>query len=337
MIFGQLEKEGPYLQTLASRFAIISDDLIAPLHGNRLLNSLKSYGLEAYLFTFPHGEQNKTRATKEQLENQLFEKGLGRDTCVIALGGGVVIDLVGFLAATYCRGVPLVVIPTTLLGMVDASIGGKTGVNTPYGKNLVGCNYRARKILIDTSILKSLPQKEISNGFVEMIKHGLIADLSYFEALEDERLSIEEAILGSYRIKTTISMEDELESGKRRLLNFGHTVGHALEQISNYSLSHGEAVAIGILVESHISYQLGHLDENSLHRIKQIFSKYKIPLHLPKYPIQSILDLMALDKKSLKGKPRFVIIDKIGSALPFDLNYCTAVDDSLIKTALEIS
>lgn len=341
---GLLNFQSQYLQSLASRFAIITDDKIAPMYGEHLHQYLSSEGLEVHLFSFSNGEQNKTRATKEVLENQLFEKGLGRDTCVIALGGGVVTDLAGYIAATYCRGVPLVKFPTSLLGMVDACIGGKTGVNATYGKNMLGCIYQPKKVVIDISTLKSLPKKELANGVVEMIKHGLIADFNLFEFLEkysNQLLTldsnvVEKAIFESCRIKKEIVEQDERENGKRHLLNFGHTVGHALECLTDYSLSHGEAVAIGLLVESCLSVKLGLLDQKSLERIEKNLRQYGLPLRLPfKFSIQTILDAMAMDKKSLRGQPRFVIIDAIGSSLAYDSNYCTHVDESIIKSALQ--
>lgn len=336
-------KMASYLSSLAFRFAIITDDKIAGLYGEQLRHLLSACGLEVYLFSFPNGEQHKTRGTKEILENQLFEKGLGRDTCVIALGGGVVTDLAGYLAATYCRGVPLVMIPTSLLGMVDASIGGKTGVNIPFGKNLLGCIYQPKKVLIDPSTLNSLPKKELVNGVVEMIKHGLIADYKFFEYLEENSNQLlaldlpilEKVIFESCRIKKRIVEQDEKEQGKRRLLNFGHTIGHALEKLTHYCLSHGEAVAIGILIESYLSMQLGVLDQISFDRIKKILLQYGLALRLPsKFAVQALYDAMALDKKSLKGQPRFVIIDKIGSSLEYNGSYCTHVDESLIRKAL---
>jgi 3-dehydroquinate synthase len=341
---GLLHRQAHYLSSLASRFAIITDDRISPLYGEELVKSLSSSGLEAYLFSFPNGEQYKTRATKERLENQLFDKGFGRDTCVIALGGGIVTDLAGYLAATYCRGVPLVMIPTSLLGMVDASIGGKTGVNVPHGKNLLGCIYQPKKVCIDPSTLKSLPLCELTNGVVEMIKHGLIADRQFFEFLEEnssqllalDSAILEKAIFVSCRIKKEIVEQDEKENGKRHLLNFGHTIGHALENLTHYSLSHGEAVAIGLLVESYLSVLLGVLNPKSLERIQQILLKYSLPLRLPtRFPIQTILDALKLDKKSLKGRPRFVVIDEIGSSLPYNSIYCTPVEESLIRKALQ--
>lgn len=327
-----------------SRFAIITDEVIRSLYGDQLLKSLSSSGLEAYLFSFPKGESHKTRAAKEHLENRLFEKRLGRDICVIALGGGVATDLGGFVAATYCRGVPLVMIPTSLLGMVDASMGGKTGVDVPYGKNLVGAIYQPKKILIDSSTLVSLPLNELKNGIVEMIKHGLIADANYFDFLEKNSEPLlarnlpllETAIYESCRIKKEIVEQDEKEEGKRRLLNFGHTIGHALELLTHYSIAHGEAVAIGLLVESHLSAQLGHLKQKSLDRIYHLLQTYGLTLSLPRcFSVQAILKTMQLDKKSVRGKARFVMIDEIGSPLPFDSHYCIFVEENLIQNSLE--
>jgi 3-dehydroquinate synthase len=278
------------------------------------------------------------------LENQLFEKGLGRDTCVIACGGGVVTDLAGYVAATFCRGVPLVMIPTTLLGMVDASIGGKTGLNTPQGKNLLGCIYQPQKIIIDMTTLKSLSRKELTHGIVETIKHSLIADFNLFEELEKHSQNLlaldfsilNPVIVASCRIKKQIVEYDEQESGKRRVLNFGHTIGHALESLTNYSLPHGEAVAIGLLVESYLSLKLGKLNLHSFERIKALLVRYGLPLQLPTlFTIPSLLNAMVLDKKSLKGKPRFVTIDAIGSTLDYDSCYCTHIDEKLLIEALQ--
>lgn len=331
-------------KNIASQFAIITHDTLAHLYGNRLRELLSNAGLDVTLFTFPEGESYKTRQSKEVLEDQMLEKQMGRDTCVIALGGGVVTDLAGYIAATYCRGIPLIMIPTSLLAMIDASIGGKTGVNVPSGKNMIGCIYRPRKIIIDPLILHTLPIKELRNGIVEVIKHALLADRSLLEYIEThrqeimslEKKALEKIIFESCRIKKEIVEEDEKETGKRVLLNFGHTIAHALEQLTHYSMAHGQAVAIGILVESHMAVQLGYLKPEIFDRIKQLFIAYDIPLKLnEKFPIKMILEAMIMDKKSIRKSPRFAMINDIGSPIPFDLKYCTHVEDTILINALQ--
>lgn len=328
------------LEKLGSRFALITDEKIGPLYALPLCRALEAEGFDLSLFSIPCGEEYKSRKVKEQLEDQLFEKGFGRDACILAMGGGVVTDLAGYLAATYCRGIPFVMMPTSLLCMVDASIGGKTGVNVPHGKNLLGCIYQPKRVIIDPSVLRSLPLPEIRNGLVEMIKHGLIADSSLFRFLEEHSSqllkldsgALEKVIVDSCRIKKEIVEQDEKENGKRRLLNFGHTVGHALESLTHYAVAHGEAVAIGLLVESRLALQMGHLKLGSFDRILAILEAYALPLKLPtRFSLSSLLETMKLDKKSLKGKPRFVILDEIGSPLDYDGAYCTHVDEQLIN------
>lgn len=330
-----LKHRGPY--------AIISHDKLS--YGAELYELLRKEQREAHLFTFPGGEEHKSRAVKEQLEDQLFAKGLGKDTCIIAIGGGIVTDMGGYIAATYCRGVPLISIPISLLGMVDASIGGKTGINVPYGKNMLGCIYQPKAVIIDPTTLSTLPLEELRNGAVEMIKHGLIGDAAYFHFLEKQvdpffaldTTILEQAISESCKIKIAIVEEDEREQGKRHLLNFGHTVGHALEKMSCFSLSHGEAVAIGILAESHMAMQLGILSQQIFARIHRIFTLYKLPLRLPKpYPIEGLLEAMILDKKSLQGKPRFVLLRDIGVPyLEDETQFCTSVAEPIISNALQ--
>jgi len=320
------------------RLAVITQENLAPLYGQQL-----SEKLHADLFTFPEGEVYKTRETKQKLEDQLLEKGFGRDSCIIALGGGIVTDLAGYLAATYCRGVPFVSVPTTLLAMVDASYGGKTGVNTPHGKNLIGAIYQPKKVAIDPLFLKSLPHTRLQEGVVEMIKHGWIANSAYFSFLETHVKAllaldfdiIENAIFESCRVKKTIVEEDEKENGKRRLLNAGHTIGHALETVSNYTLSHGDAVAIGLLVEARMAKQIGGLSENAYQRLYNLLKNFGLPLQVPsQFSEEAILNALPYDKKTIKGKPRFVLLKDIGSPLPFNQNYCTEVDTSLIQKAL---
>lgn len=340
LIYNQVE----YLKSLASKFAIITDDQVALLYATKFKEHLISNGLEAHLFSFPPGEAYKTRATKEFLEDQLFEKEFSKDSCVIAIGGGVVTDLAGYIAATYCRGVPLIMIPTSLLAMVDASIGGKTAVNVVYGKNMLGVIYQPQKVIIDLTTLQSLSKAEISNGFVEVIKHALIVDKELFEILEHhaEKLLaldltlLQKVIFRSCHIKNKIVEQDEKEKGMRHLLNFGHTVAHALEHLTDYSLSHGQAVAIGLVVESYLCVKLGLLDQSSLDRIKNVLIRYGLDLKLPhSLAVSAIYDAMTLDKKSRRGQAYFVRINGIGSAVVDDGCYCAPIEETLIKNALQ--
>lgn len=343
-ILNDKEKIIEALKPYGKRFALIADQQVASLYGAQIADSLNQAGLEFHLFSFPSGESSKNRETKAHLEDQLFAQKLGKDTCLIAMGGGVSTDLGGFIAATYCRGIPLVTIPTSLLGMVDASIGGKTGVDIPTGKNMIGTIYQPKKIIIDPTTLKTLPATELRNGAVEMIKHGLISSKDYFEKMKNQRRTLleadltvaEELIFESCEIKKNIVEEDERESGKRHLLNFGHTMGHGLELLTHFSIPHGEAVALGILVESHLSYQLGHLSKDDLLEIKKIFTDYELPLKLPAtYTPEQVLTAMSLDKKSIHGKPRFVILEKIGVPCSFKGTFCSEVDETLIRHSID--
>lgn len=339
-----LTAQAPFLTPLASKFAIVTDDINANLYGRRLHQNLVEAGLSVYLLSFPHGEQHKTRATKELIENQLLDQSFGRDSCIIALGGGVVTDLAGYVAATYCRGVPLVMIPTSLMGMVDASIGGKTGVNVPQGKNMLGCIYQPKKVVIDIDTLATLPAHEIANGFVEIIKHGLIADAALFHTLEScttqllalDPTPLASVIFDSCRIKKEIVEHDEREFGKRSLLNFGHTVGHALESVTHYTLSHGEAVAVGMLVEGFIAVQMGLLSHTTLERIRTILERYQLPLQVPaNLGVDSMVDAMRLDKKARQGQIRFVLLRDIGVPMCEDGGYCFVVEEPMIKSAIQ--
>lgn len=333
---------GRFLSSLGSKVVIITNETLAPLYGHSLYHVLNNQNFETHLITFKDGEKYKSRRIKEQVEDELFQKKCGKDTCLIALGGGVVMDMVGFIAATYCRGVPLVMMPTSLLGMVDSCLGGKTGLNLSHGKNLIGVIYQPKKVYIDPSTLNTLPLKELRNGAAEIIKHGLIADLNLFEYLEkhlDDFLGlkekvVEKVIYASCFIKKEVVEQDEHEKGRRRFLNFGHTIGHALEKLSDYQLAHGEAVAMGLIAESYLSFLLGYLDHPSLQRICNLIKKVGFAFKIPSYSFEEIQAAMQLDKKSQQGKPRFVLLSQIGRALEFEGNCCSFVESEIVKKAL---
>jgi len=335
---------GEFVSKQGSKVAIISNSLVGPLYGSSLCLSLNDFGIESHLFVFEDGEAYKSRSTKESIENQMFEKKFGRDTCLIALGGGVVMDMGGFIAATYCRGISLVMIPTSLLGMVDACIGGKTGVNLSYGKNLSGSIYQPKKVFIDPFMLKTLSKPELKNGMAEMVKHALILDSQFFDYLDQNAQAlldldiekIEKAIYMSCQIKKRVVELDEKETGMRRLLNFGHTVAHALEKLNHYHLSHGEAVAIGLATESYLACLEGYLDPWLLNSILKLLQKFRFSFSFSeRFPLELFKEAMSLDKKARCNQARFVMIDKIGSSLKFDGEYCASVHSDHINQALK--
>jgi 3-dehydroquinate synthase len=328
----------------ASLYTIFTDTNVEKLHAKNLEIFLKKEGLNVSLFSLPVGEDFKTRETKESCENHLLSLGAGRDTCIIAIGGGVITDLAGFVASTYLRGVPAILIPTSLLAMVDASIGGKTGVNVPEGKNLIGAICQPHAVLIDTTIIKTLPIAEIKNGISEMIKHGLIADKEYFDFMKINAQNIlgldlplmEKAIYDSITIKAHIVEQDETEHGKRRLLNYGHTFAHAIETATNHDIAHGRAVAIGIIAASYLSMLLGYLQKSDFTSIREIFNTYQIDLTWENALVpDQIYNLMRMDKKAAGKNPKFVLLEQIGKPLEFSGQYCSNVDEKLLKTTLE--
>lgn len=320
----------------------MTDSHVVVHWGKKLKQSLESFGIEAELIPFPAGEIYKNRETKQSLEDILFQKKYGRDTCLIALGGGVVTDLVGFLAATYCRGIPVIYVPTTLLAMVDACIGGKTGINTPFGKNLIGTFTQPAAVFIDPATLNSLPDNEFNNGVVEMIKHGIVADSTLFSNLQEEWLKIKnkephfliEMIYTNCLIKKKIVELDEKEQGLRQLLNFGHTIGHAIEVLEDYQVSHGEAVAIGMLVESYLSMLSGYLKNTAFELLKSCLYRYGLPLKTKAFQnIAEFKQALILDKKTINNKARFVLLENIGKPYCAD-NYATPVNPDLLDQAL---
>lgn len=318
-------------QTLCSpdfaKIVIISDKNVAKFCAKPLQAHLLTLGIPTSLLVMPAGEAAKTRETKTKLEDKLFALGCGRDTLLFALGGGVVTDLVGFLAATYCRGVPVVYIPTTLLAMVDAAIGGKTGVNTPYGKNLIGTITEPDAIWIDPQFLQTLPEREYRAAFAEIIKYACIQDKALFSFLVShadklkarEPDTLEHVIRWCIKIKQAIVKRDPFEKGERVILNFGHTIGHAIEKVSDYKINHGEAVSIGMVEEARLSCQQGFLKKQSCLSIVALIKQYGLPTHLPANINRDVLEkALCFDKKTRKQLPQFVLLQEIGG--PFLLH-----------------
>lgn len=333
-----------YCGSLKKRIVIISDDTVINLYAKELAAAFQDKNIAVELLSFPAGEQHKSRETKHHLEDVLFEKNIGRDACFIALGGGVVTDMIGFLAATYCRGVPVIYVPTTLLAMVDASIGGKTAINTPHGKNLIGTFTQPISVWIDTKYLKSLPTNEWYNGLVEMLKHGLIADKSFFTTLKDHvfhfknatQEMLEHIIYMSCMIKRNIIEQDEQDSGMRKLLNFGHTIGHAIETLENYRISHGKAVAMGIIVESYMAKQLNLLNETAFNDIYTVFKNEALQISTTVFNNPSALySLLKLDKKSIANIPHFVLLNDIGKPFLEENQYAFPLNALVIQDAIE--
>lgn len=305
----------------AFRYAVIADGNVAPLYGEEAVARCRQAGLDARLFTFPPGERNKTRKHWSILTDRLLEEGLGRDCAVVAVGGGVTGDLAGFVAATLHRGVPVVQVPTSLVAMLDASVGGKTGVDVAAGKNLVGAFHPPRLVVADPETVATLPEAERREGSAEAVKHGAIADAAYLDALEarsgdllsGEAGAVAAAVLRSVEIKAGVVGRDERESGLREILNFGHTYGHALEAASGYGLGHGSAVAVGMVLEALLGEALGVTEPGTADRLRQALGSFGLPCTPPRgLDAEAALGFLALDKKARGGAPRFVLLRRVG-------------------------
>jgi 3-dehydroquinate synthase len=320
------------LQGPAGKVAVISDARVAPLHLGKLRSSLESAGFSVVEAVLPAGENHKTLEDCLPIYDKLLRSGVERSTTVIGLGGGVVTDMAGFIAATLLRGVRLVQAPTSLLAMVDASVGGKTGVNHPVGKNLIGSFYQPSLVLIDTEVLKTLPPRELRGGLAECIKHDVIRDPDGFAQLERDvgrALALDVVYLAdlvahNVAIKARVVEADPLEKGERAHLNFGHTFGHAIETVSRYEYSHGESVALGMAAASHLAVELKMLDDASRRRIVALIEKAGLPARGLALSTDDVVEAMAYDKKVKSGKVRFVLPDRIGHVvirddLPVDL------------------
>ncbi len=332
---GFLKELGPF-----SGPFIVTDSNVADFVGHDLLTLLKDNGYKtSHLLTFPAGEQSKNMDTVVALARSLVEKGADRNALLIALGGGVTGDICGFLASIYMRGVDFIQFPTTLLAQVDSSVGGKTGVDLPEGKNLVGTFSQPRLVLADIGVLCSLPAKEIRNGIAEIVKYGMIKDRELFETLEAkwwDVVNLEPYVTAflvkrSCEIKAEVVSKDEREGGYRRILNFGHTIGHAVEAVSGYTVSHGEAVAIGMVAVSRISASRGLLDWQDVERLVRLIERFDLPVKVPEeLERQAIIENLKRDKKVQDGKVHFVLANGIGDTLIVD-----DVSDSEVLDAID--
>jgi len=301
---------------------IVTDGIVASLYLERLRAGLP--GREIAVCVLPDGEQHKTLVSFTTVIDRLIEHKFRRDCCIVALGGGVVGDVGGFAAACYLRGVDLVQVPTTLLAQVDSSVGGKTAVNHPRAKNMIGAFYQPKSVIADTATLTTLPPREVGAGLAEIIKYGLIADAKLFAWLEEnienllalDPAALELAIKRSCEIKAEIVAEDEREQGKRALLNFGHTFGHALEAIGRYERwLHGEAVAIGMEMAANVSAELGWLDRTERERVSRLLAKARLPHAAPGVAADEVLEHMQMDKKIARSGLRLVLLEGIGRAV----------------------
>ncbi len=327
----------------ASTYAIITDSTVSQHYASDVAQQIEQLG-SCQIFEFAAGESHKTRHTWSDLTDRMIEAGIGRDAVIVALGGGVVGDVAGFVAATYHRGIDYIQIPTSLLAMVDSSVGGKTGVDTSLGKNLVGALHQPRLVIADTATLGTLPDSHMTAGMAEALKHGAVADANYFHQLRTNRAAIfareqnalEVLVRRSVEIKADVVGFDERELGKRAILNFGHTVGHAIEAVSDFSIVHGAAVAIGMVIESRLGERLEITRPGTADTLTAAFTSFGLPVTLP--PGQSadkILAAMRRDKKNRSGSIRFSAIESLGNMVRTKTDSWTfELSDELLRTVL---
>jgi 3-dehydroquinate synthase len=305
----------------ADRYALIAPDDIVSLHAERVLGMLRRGGLDAELLPFPAGEKHKTRETWAALTDRMLELRFGRDTAVVALGGGVAGDLAGFVAATYMRGIAVVQVPTTLLAMIDAALGGKTGLDTGAGKNLVGAFHPPRLVIADPLLLGTLPPVELRSGLAEAVKHGAIMDAGYFEwigahapaILGLDPAALEQLVARSVQLKAAVVMEDPYEHGRRVVLNFGHTIAHALELQDDYRLPHGHAVAMGMVAEAAAGEAYGVTEPGTRERLVETLRRCELPAAPVVGSWDALASTMRLDKKARRARPRLTLLERIGA------------------------
>jgi shikimate kinase / 3-dehydroquinate synthase len=321
---GLLADDAALAQLSAGRMvAIVTDEQVAPLYGATLRRSLAPHATTLIEVVLPAGEASKTWTSLNRIFDALLAARFDRRALLVALGGGVVGDLTGFAAAVYQRGIDYVQVPTTLLALVDSSVGGKTAINHPLGKNMIGAFHQPRLVLADVDTLSTLPDRELSAGLAEVIKHGAIADPVYFDTVANDlpRLlardpqALTAAIARSCEIKVSVVERDEREGGIRAILNFGHTFGHAIESGMGYGeWLHGEAVGAGMVMAADLSCRLGLIEADVVRRLTEVVARARLPVRGPHWPAARYMELMAGDKKSEQGTPKFVLLERLGAA-----------------------
>ena len=338
---GALTTVGPELakRRVGKKVALFSDPAIMAIHGDVVITSLRSSGFEVSDVTLPQGEQAKTLDIARQSWDRLLEAGCDRTSTVIAVGGGAVGDLAGFVAATYMRGINFVQVPTTLLAQVDASIGGKTAIDHPRAKNLIGAFHQPRFVLVDPGLLITLPEGEFRSGLAEVIKHGIVLDEDYFVDLERhlplllrrDLETLERVVAGSCRLKARVVERDEQEAELRHVLNYGHTIGHALEAVTRYGrFTHGEAVSLGIVAEARVAEQLGIAKPDTTERQVELLRAAGLPVSGLGVAPSAIIEALGRDKKVRDGRLPFVFAPEIGTfRLVFD------VPQAIVRETLE--
>jgi len=321
---GALQSVGERLRELrlGSRAALVSDAGIMRLYGKTVVASLEAAGFTVTTIDVPEGESAKTLPVAEHCWDQLLTAGLDRTSTVLALGGGAVGDVAGFAAATYMRGINFVQLPTTVLAQVDASIGGKTAIDHPLGKNMIGAFHQPRLVVVDPAVARTLPEREFRSGLAEIVKHGIVLDADYFAELERDLAPLaardlgvlERIIGGSCRLKASVVERDEREAELRHVLNYGHTIGHALEAATGYvRYAHGEAVALGIVAEARLARSLGIADDDTTTRQERMLATLGLPVRAPSIDVEPIVAAMSRDKKAKDGRVPFVLAPRIGT------------------------
>jgi len=328
------------------RFAIITDSEVKKLYAHDLGQALNEQDLWSDVFDFPAGDKHKTIETCMEIMGQMQALNYGRDSVLLALGGGVVTDLGGFTAAIYNRGIPFVPIPTTVLAQADSAVGGKTGVNTEYGKNLVGAFKQPALVCVDVATLESLPIRQHRSGLAETIKHGIIQDSEFFDWLKKNARGgyhkdpdfLMRIAKKNCTIKGNVVEQDTHEKGLRQILNYGHTVGHAIEKLSDYKLAHGEAISIGMMVAGRISMLLGYFPEAHLLVQEHLLTRVGLPTKIPEgFSFHEIIELTYRDKKAKNGMAHYVLPVRIGEMHPFDGAYARHVENDVVMKALVLT